>query len=206
MIDLESELRFMANEYGFSEKQVLNWWRTAVRQMWGNSPFKRKLEEESKYKVINSNPKSMKRYPIVGKIDCVKCGKQFSPSNMNLDHIEGNNKVESLADAEMFLKSIVFTPRSNLQWLCDDLQSVRNKKKVTTSIGCHSVKSQMESNPKLSELEAYVIREVARVKRYENLLDTLLSLGVSSSDIPKTKKAQEELLYKLMMEKFNNGE
>lgn len=203
-IDLESELRFMANEYGLTEKQVLNWWRTAVRQMWGNSPFKRKLEDEAKYEIVNTNPKSMKRFPIVDRIDCVKCGKAFSPSNMNLDHIKGDNKAESLADAEKFFKSIMFTPRSNLQWLCDDLQATRNKKKYTTSIGCHSVKSQMESNASLSEVEAYVVREVARVKRYENLLDSLLKYNVNLSDIPKTKKAQEELLYNIMMEKFNN--
>ena len=45
MIDLESELKFMAQEYGLSEKQVLNWWRTAVRQIWANSPFLDKLRK-----------------------------------------------------------------------------------------------------------------------------------------------------------------
>ena len=60
-IDLEQELKFMAQEYGLSEKQVANWWRSAIRQVWSSSPFKRKMEEEAKYKIVNDNPKSMKR-------------------------------------------------------------------------------------------------------------------------------------------------
>ena len=85
---------------------------------------------------------------------------------MNLDHIRGDNKAESLADAEMFFRAILFTPKNNLQWLCDDLQKTVNKKKVTTTIGCHSIKSQIESDPTLSENEAWVIREFGRIKKY----------------------------------------
>lgn len=197
MIDLEKELKFMAEEYDLSEKQVLNWWRTAVRQMWMNSPFMDKMRKEATYKIVNENPRTKKRFPEVARIDCVKCKKQFSPSDMNLDHIEGDIKSESLADAENFLRKIVFTPRSNLQWLCDDLQKTRNKKKVTVSIGCHSLKTQIEKDPTLSEKEAWVIREFGRIKKYENVVDKLSELGVKS--IPKLKKDQEALLRDLLM-------
>lgn len=192
----------MAQEYGLSEKQVLNWWRTAVRQMWANSPFLDKLRKEATYKVVNTNPRNMKRFPEVDRISCVKCKKAFSPSDMNLDHIDGDNKAESLADAEKFMKSILFTPRSNLQWLCDDLQRTRNKKKVTVSIGCHSIKSQVESDPTLTEKEALVVREFGRIKKYENVLDKLKELQVHS--IPKLKKDQESLLRELLLESLNN--
>ena len=202
MIDLENELKFMAQEYGLSEKQVLNWWRTAVRQLWANSPFLDKLRKEATYKVVNTNPRNMKRFPEVDRIDCVKCKKAFSPSDMNLDHISGYNKAESLADAEKFMKSILFTPRSNSQWLCDDLHRTRNKKKVTVSIGCHSIKSQVESDPTLTEKEAWVIREFGRIKKYENVLDKLREYNVKS--IPKLKKDQESLLRELLLESINS--
>ena len=202
MIDLENELKFMAQEYGLSEKQVLNWWRTAVRQMWANSPFLDKLRKEAAYKIVNTNPRNMKRFPEVDRISCVKCKKAFSPSDMNLDHIEGDNKAESLADAEKFMKSILFTPRSNLQWLCDDLQRTRNKKKVTVSIGCHSIKSQVESDPTLTEKEAWVVREFGRIKKYENVLDKLKGYNLNS--IPKLKKDQESLLRELLLENMNS--
>lgn len=203
MIDLEQELKFMAQEYGFSEKQVLNWWRTAVRQMWSNSPFKRKLEEEATYLAINDNPRSMKKYPEVSRIDCVKCKKAFSPSDMNLDHIIGENSATDLSAAESFMKSILFTPRSNLQWMCDDLQKTRNKKKVTVSIGCHSIKSQIEKNPSLSEHEAWVVRELGRIERYESFEEVLIEKGIKP--LPKTKKAQKELLESILL-KEKEGE
>lgn len=197
MIDLEKELKFMADEYGLSEKQVLNWWRTAVRQMWGNSPFKDKMVKEAKYKIINTNTRTMKRFPEIDRIKCVKCLGEFSPSNMNLDHLRDDNKTESLADAEFFIRSILFTPRSNLQWLCDDLQKTVNKKKVTTTIGCHSLKTQVSANPELSEDEAWVIREFGRIKKYENIVDMLIQFGVES--IPKLKKDQESLLKDVLL-------
>ena len=199
-IDLEQELKFMAQEYGLSEKQVSNWWRSAVRQMWIDSPFKRKMEDEAKYEFINDNPKSMKRFPIVDRTDCVKCGKSFSPSNMILDHISGSNGCKDLSEAESYMREIIFTPKKNLQWLCDDLQRTRNKKKYTVSIGCHSLKSQQELNPSLTEHEAWCIRELGRIKKYESVIDTIHSLNINSLPIPKTKKGQEELLYKLLLE------
>lgn len=189
----------MAQEYDLSEKRVLNWWRTAVRQMWMNSPFIEVMRKEAIYKVVNTNTRSMKKYPIVDRIKCVKCQQEFSPSDMNLDHIKGENKSESLADAESFMRAILFTPKDNLQWLCDDLQKKVNKKTVTKSIGCHSIKSEQDKNPKLTDREAWVIREVNRIKKYENLLDKLNELGVELPHIPKTKKAQEELLYELLL-------
>lgn len=198
MIELEKELKFMAKEYGLSEKQVLNWWRSAVRQAWINSPFKRILEEEAIYLKINDNPKNMDRFPTVKRIDCVKCEKAFSPSVMDLDHVSGENKMSSLADAESFMKSILFTPRSNLQWLCGDLKRKRNKKDVTVSIGCHSVKSQMEKNPSLTEDEAWAERELNRIVKYDSVIGKLKEFDVL--DIPKLKKDQEEILYKLLIE------
>ena len=198
MIDLEKELKFMAEEYGISEKRVLNWWRTAVRQMWMKSPFMDAMRKQATYKIVNTNPRSMKKYPIVPRMKCEKCCQEFSVSDMNLDHIEGNIVLESFADAENFMMKILFTPKSNLQWLCDDLQRMRNKKKYTTTIGCHSIKSQIESDPTLSEKEAWVVREFGRIKKHENIVDKLLSLGVES--IPKLKKDQESLLRQLLLE------
>lgn len=202
-IDLEQELKFMAQEYGLSEKQVANWWRSAVRQAWGNSPFKRKMEEEAKYKIVNDNPKSMKRYPMVDRINCVKCGGSSSPSSIQLDHIEGSNSCKDLSEAESFMKAILFTPRSNLQWLCADTTRIRNKKKYTASIGCHSCKTQIESDPSLTEHEAWCIRELGRIKKYESVLDAIHVNNVSLYSVPKTKKGQEELLYKLLLESEN---
>lgn len=199
-IDLEKELKFMATEYGLTEKQVLNWWRSSVRQMWANSPFKRHMEETHQFEVVNDNPRSMKRYPVVKRMKCNKCNDIFSPSAMELDHIIGENKAESLSDAESFMRAILFTPKDNLQWLCADGKKTVNKKRVTSSIGCHSSKTQLESNPSLSEHEAWVIREVKRIVKYENLLDKCIELGVESSNVPKTKKAREALVYKLLLE------
>ena len=145
----------------------------------------------------------MKRYPLVDRIDCVKCGDVFSPSNIQLDHIEGSNSCKDLSEAESFMKAILFTPKDNLQWLCADTSRIRNKKKYTVSIGCHAIKSQIELNPSLTEHEAWCIRELGRIKKYESVIDTIHVLNIQSLDVPKTKKGQEEFLYKLLLESKN---
>ena len=37
MLDLEKELRRMSEAYNIPEKEVVSWWRSAVRQMFSNS-------------------------------------------------------------------------------------------------------------------------------------------------------------------------
>lgn len=129
---------------GLSEKEVLSWFRSSIRQGWANSPMKRKLEEESKILVENSNPKSSKRFPKVWKRKCMICNKEFSIADTELDHITGENKLTSYSDASNFIKSIWFPKKSETQWLCIDKYKIVNKKKVLDSFGCHGIKTLAE--------------------------------------------------------------
>ena len=61
MLDLEKELKRMSEAYGIPEKEVVSWWRTAVRQMFSNSIFYRKYIEDSSTLIVNENPRSKKR-------------------------------------------------------------------------------------------------------------------------------------------------
>lgn len=199
LIDLEKELKEMCIEYDVSEKEVLSWFRGAVRSAWGNSPFKRKMEETYKYQVVNNNPRNMKKYPIVSKIDCWYCGKSCSTSGIDLDHVHGNNKLTSMNHVEDFIKSILFVKKDGLQWLCGDGFKTVNKKKVTTSIGCHSVKTQMDLDSNLTKEQAYSYKEANRIERYECVVEKLKELGVTN--IPTTKVARRKLLESILLDK-----
>ena len=65
------------SEYGIKDQEFLTWVRTSVRQSWGDSPMKRHMEDISKFKIINTNPKSMKKYPEVWRIKCNICEQDF---------------------------------------------------------------------------------------------------------------------------------
>lgn len=200
MLDLEEEFRKMAIMYNIPEKDIATWWRGAVRSMWGDSPFKRKYEEDTVERIPNTNPRTMKRYPVVKRFTCSDCGESFGTADSQLDHLEGRNQMKTLADAESFFKAILLTPPEGVQWLCADKKKVVSKKKYVYAVGCHSIKSLMEANPSMSREEAQAKKEFTRIKKYDGVDKGLQARGVV---LPKLKKDQETLLLKLLMEEFN---
>ena len=183
---------------GLSEKEVLNWLRTSIRQSWANSPMKRKLEEESKVLVENSNPKSCKRFPKVWKRRCMICNKEFSIIDTELDHIRGENKLTSYKDASNFIKSIWFPKKSETQWLCIDKYKIVNKKKVLDSFGCHGIKTLSERQ-KISFQEAGINKIAIKIikDKQDKQFFTDRNLDIPSNTDKRRKQIVEILLNEL---------
>ena len=203
MLDLEKELRRMSEAYGIPEKEVVSWWRSAVRQMFSNSIFYRKYIGEQSTLVVNENPRSMKRYPMVKRFTCAICGEQFGSGGIELDHVEGGNTNKSFSDAESFLKAIMFVTPDDVQILCKNKHKVVNKRKTLVSFGCHSIKTMQESHGCSFE-EARVRKEHKLCVTQKRVLRDLKQRGVL--DTPRTKAAQNALLLELMLKEINNEE
>ena len=202
MLDLEKELKRMSEAYGIPEKEVVSWWRSAVRQMFSNSIFYRKYIEDQSTRVVNENPRSMKRYPMVKRFTCAICGEQFGSGGIELDHVEGGNTNKSLSDAESFLKAIMFVTPEDVQILCKNKHKVVNKRKTLVRFGCHSIKTMQESHGCSFE-EARVRKEHKLCVTQKRVLGYLKQRGVL---VPKTKVAQNALLLELMLKEINNEE
>lgn len=200
MINLENELTKLSEEFNISEKELLTWFRSSIRQSWGNSPMKRFMEDNHKYKVVNTNKRSSKRYPEVWKMKCAICGEENSPAGMELDHISGDNKLKNFDDSESFIKSILFTTKDNLQWLCIDKYRVENKKKVLVRHGCHEIKTYAESN-QLSFKEAmitkYSIDIIKNKKDKEFFTDREL-------EIPSNVELRRKGIISILLTELNN--
>lgn len=203
MIDLEKELKRMSEAYDIPEKEVVSWWRSAVRQMFSSSIFYRKYIGDQSTLVVNENPRSMKRYPMVKRFTCAICGEQFGSGGIELDHVEGGNTNKSFSDAESFLKAIMFVTSDDVQILCKDRHKIVNKKKTLVSFGCHSIKTMQESHGCSFE-EARVRKEHKLCVTQKRILEDLRQRGVLVP--PKTKVAQNALLLELMLKEINNEE
>ena len=203
MLDLEKELRRMSEAYNIPEKEVVSWWRSAVRQMFSNSIFYRKYIEDQSTLVVNENPRSMKRYPMVNRFTCVICGNQVGSGDIEIDHIQGGHTNKSLSDADSFMKAIMFVTPDDVQVLCKDKHKTVNKKKVFVSFGCHSIKTMQESHGCSFE-EARVRKEHKLCVTQKRVLEELELRGVL--DTPRTKVAQNALLLELMLKEINNEE
>lgn len=141
MIDLNTEFKRMAEEFEISDKEVLSSVRTMIRSMWGDSVFKTEFLKRNSELVVNENPRSKKRYPMVRKYRCAICGELFGSTEVELDHLESENTLTSYEHINDFMTNIVLTSPDKLQVLCKDKKS---KKLGVTRFGCHSTKTYSE--------------------------------------------------------------
>ena len=202
-MDLEKEIKRMCKAYDIPEKEVVSWWRSAVRQMFSNSIFYRKYIEDQSTLVVNENPRSMKRYPMVKRFTCAICGEQIGSGSLEVDHLEGGNSNKSFSDTDSFIKSIMFVTPDDIQVLCKDKHRVVNKKKVFVSFGCHSIKTLMQKQGCSFE-EARTRKEYLLIVKEKRVCDELKQRGVLL--LPKTIKAQNELLLTMMLKEIKDEE
>ena len=141
MIDLNTEFRRMAEEFEISDKEVLSSVRTMIRSCWGDSIFKTEFLKRNSELIVNENPRSKKRFPMVRKYRCAICGELFGSTEVELDHIESENTLTSYEHINDFMTNIVLTSPDKLQVLCKDKKS---KKLGVTRFGCHQLKTYSE--------------------------------------------------------------
>ena len=185
----------MSEAYNIPEKEVVSWWRSAVRQMFSNSVFYRKYVEDMSTLVKNENTRSMKRYPMVKRFTCEICGEQLGSGGIELDHRLGGNTNKSFSDAESFIKAIMFATPDDVQILCKDKHKVVNKKKTLVSFGCHSLKTYVDMYGGTLE-QARVVKEHKIIGKEKRFKDELEARGMV---VPKTIKEQSTTLLEAML-------
>lgn len=202
MLDLEKELKRMSEAYNIPEKEVVSWWRTAVRQMFSNSIFYRKYVEDQATLVVNDNARSMKRYPMVKRFTCAICGEQIGSGSIEIDHLEGGNTNKSLSDADSFIKAIMFVTPEEIQVLCKDKYKVVNKKKTLVKFGCHSYKT-LADKVGCSFEEAKVRKKHILIGKDKRFKEELEARGMV---VPKTIKEQSTVLLDAMLSEIKSEE
>jgi hypothetical protein len=181
MIDIQQHLKQLAIDWGLSEKEVMTWWRGAVRRMWAKSPPMLKFVESECQVVTNTNPRSMKRFPEVKRFECAIDNKLYGSGDVEVDHVTGENPCTSFEHAEGFLSGIVFVSKDDLQILSKDN---------------HKIKTYAERQG-YSFNEAKIRKEVLLLAKGNKVVDKLKELGVQS--IPNAKSKQQKLLLELML-------
>lgn len=198
MIDVNKELKRMAEEFGLTEKEVAANWRNTVRYAWSKSIFRQEFYKKHAVKMKNTNPRSMKRFPTVTKYKCAICGELFTGGEIEVDHLLSENKMTDLTHATDFINNIFFTSPELIQILCKDKKKKVKGKFQIERFGCHSVKTYQERY-KVSFKEALVNKQVIDiVKCDKRTVEKLTELGAKSKDIPKTKVGKKQLLTELM--------
>ena len=199
MIDLGKEFKRMAEQFEISDKEVLSSVRTMIRSCWGDSIFKTEFLKRNSELVVNENPRSKKRYPMVRKYRCAICGGLFGSTEIELDHIESENTLTSYEHINDFMTNIVLTSPDKLQVLCKDKKS---KKLGVTRFGCHSIKT-------FSERYGVDFDTARAEKEAKQLVDKKLDKGyLQERQLPvsSTKSARRATIVAHKLSLLNKGE
>ena len=196
MIDLNTEFKRMAEEFEISDKEVLSSVRTMIRSAWGDSVFKTEFLKRNSELVVNENPRSKKRYPMVRRYRCAICGELFGSTEVELDHIESENALTSYEHINDFMTNIVLTSPDKLQVLCKDKKS---KKLGVTRFGCHQLKTY-------SERYNVTFEEARAEKEAKQLVDKkldkqfLIDHNVKAENIGSTQVVRRKQIVEILLE------
>lgn len=188
------EFKRMAEQYGVPDKQVMTDVRTLIRQMWGNSPFKRGYLDKHVTLIENTNTRSKKRYPVVKKYKCTSCGEWYGSAEIELDHVISENSLTSYEHIDDFFKTIVFPSPKQIQILCKD----KKLKGKVVHFGCHGIKTYSERYG-VSLEEARVTKETLKIMKEKVDKEYLSSHNLP---IPTTQAKRKELIIKHKLEQL----
>lgn len=168
-----------------TESAYFSYIRGCIRLAWSKNPVKLKLLKKVKKQIPNPNygkPRNTK--PTVMGAQCEICNKDFPMKEIEVDHKHGGTySLKKVSDIQGFFESICIVSEDDLRVVCKP---------------CHGALSYA-AKMNISFEEAKLKKKVINIcKDKKLLLDALADLQVES--IPKTKKGQEELLYKLLLE------
>lgn len=76
--------------------------------------------------MVNTNPRSMKRFPTVAAYRCAICDGEFKASkekgkrttDTQVDHISGNHSLKTMDDLREFIESMIMVKFEDLQIVC----------------------------------------------------------------------------------------
>ena len=169
-----------------TEAAWINWLRGMLREGWKNYPLKIIYKNSKKYQVENTNPKSMKRFPKVSRIDCEICGKTFPFDRVSteVDHIGESGTLRKITDVENEIIRLFFVdPKKDLRVLCKS---------------CHSIVSHQQLHG-VSFEEAKLLKEVIAIIKentVDDIVDFCYSYGYFDCSNAAKRKANVEAILK----------
>ena len=192
MIDLGKEFKRMAEQFEISDKEVLSSVRTMIRSCWSDSIFKLEFLKRNSELIVNENPRSKKRFPMVRKYKCAICGGLFGSTEIELDHLDSENTLTSYEHINDFMTNIVLTSPDKLQVLCKDKKT---KKDGVVRFGCHNLKSYSERyNVSLEQAKAEKQAIELIKQKKDKLYLQQYGISVPSNAAARRKAIVEHLL------------
>ena len=159
-------------KYGYckTEKDFVNWLRSALRRVWCKHPVKMQMLQDRRVK----GPSNTGR--LVFKVRCERCGNLFKMADVEVNHKEQVGKNLNLENFNEYAQKLLVVKEEDLEILCK---------------GCHSVTTYAERmgiDLKNAEIEKKVIK--FKNKPAAQQITGLKSLGIIPARTEKERIVQ----------------
>lgn len=170
------------NPWG-NEAKFITWVRGVLRKGWSVHPLKLTYKNSRKFKVVNTNPRSMKAYPEVFRIQCEKCLSVVKPDEIEIDHKgDFQGTFTCMEEIEGYAKHLYMIDEDSIQCVCKS---------------CHKAISHSQKMG-VSFEEAVLLKEIIRICKEESVEDVIAFCEdygyTTNSSAPKRKKNVEAAL------------
>ena len=160
-----------------TQAKFMSWVRGGIRLgLWKKHPVKLEFLKESIVQMVNTNPRSMKRFPKVNAVLCALCNQMVKSSDAEVDHIRGNHSLKSLDDLRKFTESMIIVRKSDLQIACKP---------------CHKIKSYSEREG-ISFEHARAIKQAIEICKTKQDKQFLIERGIKPASSAAGRRTQVE--------------
>lgn len=110
-----------------TEAKFMSWVRGGVRAgLWKKHPVKLEFLKQNTVMVANTNPRSMKRFPMVKAARCALCGLIHGVKDIEVDHRTGNHALRSMDDLRAFIEAMIMVSFDDLQLVCKPCHKIKS--------------------------------------------------------------------------------
>lgn len=166
-----------------SKAKYMSFLRSGIRSgLWNKHPLKQACLDAAEHKVVNTNPRSMKRFPKVSKWKCAMCGGFFAKAEVQVDHKVGGHSLTDLSELHAFIMTLVVNiTLDDLQVLCKNCHSVKTlAERSGTSLDEAAVKKAMlklqEAHSPVKKLVAFLVSQGYNANMLKNKAQRLKAL------------------------------
>lgn len=105
----------------------MSWVRGGIRGgLWKKHPVKLEFLRKHTVMMENTNPRSMKRFPLVKGGRCALCNELHSMKDIEVDHLSGNNALRSMGDVRAFIEAMIMVTFDDLQLVCKPCHKIKS--------------------------------------------------------------------------------
>lgn len=167
-----------------------SWLKGIFRKGWSKHPARTELLKKQSVMVENTNPRSMKRFPMVAACRCSICGEVVKKSEVEVDHIlEETASLTEISDIQSCVEKLLLVSEKDLRIVCKPCHSI------------HTLSQKLGITFEEARVEQLVISMCKNTKKCLTYLESLGYSGDAVSNQEKRRKLLRELLSNGIKEK-----